>query len=131
MSLSINQVCSIMAGQRCIKKLTDNQTSTMIKATSRTAPDREREINNLVQNAQFDQDHYLKEFGVRVCSEMTEVKGRVLAAPRIQYGGKVVKKLWSLIIYNNFKDKLDKVGRDSEPRRVGYEGKTVLLRNRD
>jgi eukaryotic translation initiation factor 2C len=43
------EVCDIVGGQRCIKKLTDNQTSTMIKATARSAPDREREINNLVK----------------------------------------------------------------------------------
>lgn len=42
------EVCYIVGGQRCIKKLTDLQTSTMIKATARSAPDREREINNLV-----------------------------------------------------------------------------------
>lgn len=42
------EVCCIVGGQRCIKKLTDMQTSTMIKATARSAPDREREINNLV-----------------------------------------------------------------------------------
>jgi hypothetical protein len=37
-----------VAGQRCIKKLTDNQTSTMIKATARSAPDRQEEISRLV-----------------------------------------------------------------------------------
>lgn len=42
------EVCNMVAGQRCIKKLTDMQTSTMIKATARSAPDREKEINNLV-----------------------------------------------------------------------------------
>lgn len=42
------QVCNIVAGQRCIKKLTDNQTSTMIKATARSAPDRQEEISRLV-----------------------------------------------------------------------------------
>lgn len=40
-----------MAGQRCIKKLTDNQTSTMIKATARSAPDRQEEISRLVSGA--------------------------------------------------------------------------------
>lgn len=38
-----------MAGQRCIKKLTDNQTSTMIRATARSAPDRQEEISKLVR----------------------------------------------------------------------------------
>uniref|UniRef100_I3KHJ0 Argonaute RISC component 1 n=1 Tax=Oreochromis niloticus TaxID=8128 RepID=I3KHJ0_ORENI len=42
------EVCNIVAGQRCIKKLTDNQTSTMIKATARSAPDRQEEISRLV-----------------------------------------------------------------------------------
>lgn len=44
------QVCNIVAGQRCIKKLTDNQTSTMIRATARSAPDRQDEISKLVRN---------------------------------------------------------------------------------
>lgn len=46
--LVLLQVCNIVAGQRCIKKLTDNQTSTMIKATARSAPDRQEEISRLV-----------------------------------------------------------------------------------
>lgn len=45
---SSSQVCNIVAGQRCIKKLTDNQTSTMIRATARSAPDRQEEISKLV-----------------------------------------------------------------------------------
>lgn len=45
---SFSKVCNIVAGQRCIKKLTDNQTSTMIKATARSAPDRQEEISRLV-----------------------------------------------------------------------------------
>lgn len=44
-------MCNIVAGQRCIKKLTDNQTSTMIKATARSAPDRQEEISRLVGTA--------------------------------------------------------------------------------
>ncbi len=41
-------MCNLVPGQRCIKKLSEMQTSRMIRATSRTAPDREREINRLV-----------------------------------------------------------------------------------
>lgn len=107
-----------MAGQRCIKKLTDNQTSTMIKATARSAPDRQEEISRLVRpdgkphpdvlhstRAGFNlppplpqvksnsmvggPDPYLKEFGIVVHNDMTEVTGRVLPAPMLQYGGRV------------------------------------------
>lgn len=48
------QVCNIVAGQRCIKKLTDNQTSTMIRATARSAPDRQDEISKLVSCGEID-----------------------------------------------------------------------------
>ncbi|XP_064651876.1 protein argonaute-2-like isoform X10 [Lineus longissimus] len=82
------EVCNIVAGQRCIKKLTDMQTSTMIKATARSAPDREKEINNLVRKAQFNDDPFLQTFGLQVNQWMTEVQGRVLPPPRLQYGGR-------------------------------------------
>uniref|UniRef100_A0A6A7FRX8 Protein argonaute-1 n=1 Tax=Hirondellea gigas TaxID=1518452 RepID=A0A6A7FRX8_9CRUS len=82
------EVCNIVAGQRCIKKLTDMQTSTMIKATARSAPDREREINNLVRKADFNNDPYMKEFGLTISTAMMEVRGRVLPPPRLQYGGR-------------------------------------------
>ncbi|OWK04985.1 hypothetical protein Celaphus_00002756 [Cervus elaphus hippelaphus] len=83
-------VCNIVAGQRCIKKLTDNQTSTMIKATARSAPDRQEEISRLVKSNSMvgGPDPYLKEFGIVVHNEMTELTGRVLPAPMLQYGGR-------------------------------------------
>lgn len=82
------EVCNIVGGQRCIKKLTDMQTSTMIKATARSAPDREREINSLVSKADFTKDPYVKEFGLSISNSMMEVKGRVLPPPKLQYGGR-------------------------------------------
>ncbi|KAB1268104.1 Protein argonaute-4 [Camelus dromedarius] len=90
-------VCNIVAGQRCIKKLTDNQTSTMIKATARSAPDRQEEISRLVKSNSMvgGPDPYLKEFGIVVHNEMTELTGRVLPAPMLQYGGRV-----SLLFYS-------------------------------
>ncbi|EGT49576.1 hypothetical protein CAEBREN_20222 [Caenorhabditis brenneri] len=82
------EVCDIVAGQRCFKKLTDAQTSTMIKATARTAPERERDISNLVRKAEFTSDPYIHEFGIAINPQMTEVKGRVLSAPKLLYGGR-------------------------------------------
>lgn len=82
------EVCNVVAGQRCIKKLTDLQTSTMIKATARSAPDREREINNLVRKADFNKDPYVQEFGLSIAHTMMEVRGRVLPPPKLQYGGR-------------------------------------------
>uniref|UniRef100_A0A8B9L9E9 Protein argonaute-1 n=1 Tax=Astyanax mexicanus TaxID=7994 RepID=A0A8B9L9E9_ASTMX len=82
------EVCNIVAGQRCIKKLTDNQTSTMIKATARSAPDRQEEISRLVRSANYEADPFVQEFQFRVRDEMAHVTGRVLPAPMLQYGGR-------------------------------------------
>lgn len=61
----------------------------MIKATARSAPDREREINNLVRRADFNNDSYVQEFGLSISNNMVEVRGRVLPPPKLQYGGRV------------------------------------------
>ena len=82
------EVCRIVAGQRCLKKLTDMQTSTMIKATARSAPDREREIKNLIKKADFNNDAYVQEFGLNISHNLMEVRGRVLPPPKLQYGGR-------------------------------------------
>ena len=130
------QVCNLVPGQRCIKKLSENQTSRMIRATSRTAPDREREINRLVclwltidqdvhvhcvtlycttylvllmfnlsiylqvARANFNDDPYVRDFGISVDQKMVTVTGRILPPPLLQYGGKVggeVELAWHLI----------------------------------
>jgi len=72
------EVCKIVPGQRCLKKLTDMQTSTMIKATARSAPDREREIRNLISKADFNNDPYIKQFGLDVSQKMMDTPGRIL-----------------------------------------------------
>ncbi|XP_078333968.1 protein argonaute-2-like isoform X2 [Crassostrea virginica] len=82
------EVCNVVGGQRCIKKLTDMQTSTMIKATARSAPDREREINNLVRKANFNADPFLQTFGININPMMCDLQGRVLNPPKILYGGR-------------------------------------------
>ena len=42
------EVCKVVPGQRCIKKLNEKQTADMIRATARSAPDRQKEIVNIV-----------------------------------------------------------------------------------
>lgn len=105
----------------------------MIRATARSAPDRQEEISKLVsarlpgpalgwgrpgergmwrpgqgstrcffgrtrllsfflfkmRSASFNTDPYVREFGIMVKDEMTDVTGRVLQPPSILYGGRV------------------------------------------
>lgn len=42
-----------------------------------------------VSKANFSEDPYLQQFGVQVNPKMVEVEGRVIDAPKIQYGGRV------------------------------------------
>lgn len=46
-----------------------------------------------MRSANFNTDPYVREFGVMVRDEMTEVNGRVLQAPSILYGGRVCPPL--------------------------------------
>ncbi|XP_060856547.1 protein argonaute-2-like [Metopolophium dirhodum] len=80
------EVCNIVKSQRCARKLTEMQTSTMIKQTVRSAPEREQDINSLVRKADFKNDPYVKEFGLTISNSMIELRGRVLPSPKLQYG---------------------------------------------
>ena len=42
-----------------------------------------------VLKADFNNDKYLQTFGITISQRMTEVQGRVLQAPKLQYGGRV------------------------------------------
>ena len=42
-----------------------------------------------VRKAEFNNDVYVTHFGINILTNMTEVVGRVLTAPKIQYGGRV------------------------------------------
>lgn len=81
------EVCMLVPGQRCTKKLSDIQTSHMIHATARNAPDREFEINKIIEKANFNEDPFVREFNISVDSKMVMITGRVLPPPKLQYGG--------------------------------------------
>lgn len=44
-----------------------------------------------MKNANFNLDPYIQEFGIKVKDDMAEVTGRVLPAPILQYGGRVMQ----------------------------------------
>lgn len=60
---------------------------------------REREINNLVRRADFNNDAYVQEFGLTISNSMMEVRGRVLPPPKLQYGGRVSSISGQVSIY--------------------------------
>ncbi len=78
-------VCTIVGGQKCAKKLTDVQTSKMIRETAKPPRVRENTINETVKRANFGP--VANEFGIRVSDKMMEVDSRVLDPPTLKYGG--------------------------------------------
>ncbi|MEN2498666.1 MAG: argonaute 1 [Marteilia pararefringens] len=70
------ELCTIVKAQRCIKKLNDMQTSNMIRATAKCAPDRESEINRLMDRIYHDNSQVFKNFGINVSRKMTEITGK-------------------------------------------------------
>ena len=55
-----------------------------------------------MKNANFNLDPYIQEFGIKVKDDMAEVTGRVLPAPILQYGGRVIHGSFILFLKKCF-----------------------------
>ncbi|OWZ16857.1 Argonaute1 [Phytophthora megakarya] len=81
------EVCHIMAGQKCPRKVTDNQVANMIRFTCTPPHERKRSIEQKFREAGFDNDPTLRAFGLNVDPRMVETTGRQLPPPTIEYNG--------------------------------------------
>ena len=77
----------IAASQKFMKKLSGNQVADQIKATA-LKPDQYREkVKKAVkQLMDYNNDEYVKSFGLEVSTEMMQVEARQLPAPRLIFG---------------------------------------------
>ncbi|XP_046856737.1 protein argonaute-2-like isoform X1 [Xenia sp. Carnegie-2017] len=82
------EVSNIAGGQRREGRLNPDQTREMIRHTALPAPQRQREIENLVHSSNFDKDPYCADFGIKVGRNLASVTGRVLDPPLLSYGPK-------------------------------------------
>ncbi|KJH50570.1 piwi domain protein [Dictyocaulus viviparus] len=80
------EVCEMDTPQKYNKKLSEKQTSSIIRAAAVDASQREERIAQLCQQAGFDRDPFLKEFGLSVSSRMFETMARVIQPPQIMFG---------------------------------------------
>ncbi|VDK73916.1 unnamed protein product [Litomosoides sigmodontis] len=80
------EVCMLDVPQKYNKKLNDKQTSAIIRAAAVDAISREQRIASLCEQADFQHDPFLHEFGLQINPKMCEMIGRVLAPPRILLG---------------------------------------------
>ena len=79
------EFCKIVPGQHCKKKLSDYQTSQMIRQTVQPANEREKRILQNVRGAQFSSDPRLNDLGMTVSTRMMELTGHVLPQPTLTY----------------------------------------------
>ncbi|XP_077489284.1 protein argonaute-2-like [Amblyomma americanum] len=79
------EVCELAEGQHCRKKLDEIQTAEMIKRTAKPPAKRFLEIRQSVRDMVSTSEKYLREFGVKINSEPTQVVGRVLDPPTLVF----------------------------------------------
>ncbi|KAI6242624.1 hypothetical protein M3Y99_00167000 [Aphelenchoides fujianensis] len=94
------EVCVLDGPQKYTKKLTERQTSTVIRAAAVDAIHREKTVDELCEIANFGADPFLQTFGLQVSSEMVEAQGRVLSPPKVAFnaGGSVTPRdgVWNI-----------------------------------
>ncbi|XP_067122004.1 protein argonaute-2-like [Centruroides vittatus] len=79
------EVCNIVEGQHCNKKLNEKQTADMIRYTARPPAERFNDIKQSVNALMRDFEPFMKEFGVRVSPNPVKFTGRMLDPPLITY----------------------------------------------
>ncbi|XP_077504677.1 uncharacterized protein LOC144114667 [Amblyomma americanum] len=79
------EVCELAEGQHCRKKLDESQTAEMIKRTAKPPAKRFQKIRQSVRDMVSSSDKYLREFGVKINTEPTQVVGRVLDPPSLVF----------------------------------------------
>ncbi|KAG0302521.1 hypothetical protein BGZ98_007426 [Dissophora globulifera] len=79
------EVCSLVEGQRYPKKLDERQTADMIKFTCQPPHVRANIIKEGLRILNYANNEFLKDFGMKISTEMATVKGRILPAPTVSY----------------------------------------------
>ncbi len=69
------QLCTFPSGQEYRRKLTDMQTSAMIKVAATPADIRKKKILDSVRDMQFATDSYTQNFGISVDCQMAKITG--------------------------------------------------------
>ncbi|CAG8654357.1 5692_t:CDS:10, partial [Ambispora leptoticha] len=79
------EVCQVIEGQRYMRKLNEKQTADMIKFTCTQPNIRANKIIQGYNILNYRENDHMKQFGMKVSNQMTEVSARVLPVPTVQY----------------------------------------------
>ncbi|PHT29188.1 Protein argonaute 1B [Capsicum baccatum] len=79
------EVCKIVEGQRCSKRLNERQITALLKVTCQRPQEREGDILQTVSHNAYADDPYAKEFGIKISEKLAQVEARILPAPWLKY----------------------------------------------
>lgn len=79
------EVCEVMAGQHCKRKLDENQTSAVVRKAAVPPQERFRNIQDDVRGCIAANKQYLDHFGIRMSDKPLQLTARVLPAPNVVY----------------------------------------------
>ncbi|CAB03400.2 Protein argonaute-2 [Caenorhabditis elegans] len=95
------ELCYVVSGQRCIKKLNEQQIANLIRATSRNATERQNAVMSLQNRLKMDNDVNAVKFGLKVEAQLLKIEGRVLPVPRLLYRSPNLKRQECVTVPNN------------------------------
>ncbi|KAF9539398.1 Eukaryotic translation initiation factor 2C [Mortierella hygrophila] len=79
------ELCFVLEGQRYLRKLDKVQTAEMIRFNSQPPQARFNKIKDGLEILKYNDNEFLKDFGMKVSNEMVQVNARVLPAPTVCY----------------------------------------------
>ena len=81
------ELCQLLPGQRYPYKLDELQTANMIKFAATRPPKRREGIEGGLKLLAWDEDRYLKNYGVHISPNMLETQARLLDPPVVSFNG--------------------------------------------
>ncbi|KAF5281182.1 hypothetical protein FQA39_LY17853 [Lamprigera yunnana] len=85
------EFCTIVEGQVINRKMTQFQTSNLMKISATSTDERKKNIMEFVSRTNHNNDMCAREFGISVKPEFTKVPARVLDTPVLKYSNNTVK----------------------------------------
>lgn len=79
------EVCEVIEGQHCKRKLDENQTSSVIKHAALRPVERFKKIEHDLRGCIASNKPYLDHFGIRISDKPVGLSARVLPAPHVIY----------------------------------------------
>ncbi|KDP32340.1 hypothetical protein JCGZ_13265 [Jatropha curcas] len=89
------EACKIVEGQRYTKGLNEKQITSLLKVSCQRPHEQELDILQTIHQNGYEEDPYVKEFGISIDSNLASIEARVLPAPWLKYNdtGKVKEYL--------------------------------------